>query len=238
MWRAVLAIVAFAFAAALFVNPPHGFSIEDNLAYRDYILLHQQAENFVEARYPHARVLTAWPANDELVRPYLGYVTRPMQVLRIEDFTVEQLMAASSLESSFDIAMVFSTKYEPPHPWFERWRQWEEWKTEFFGYHRDVPPAAVAQLLGGRLVYNDARKGQWIGVIEMEPVVEALMPNLGSVIPSAAKSSARPTNNCHPERSKIVRSPFQTLSSRAQQDRPLADDLAESRDPVSARTRQ
>ena len=132
MWRAVLAIVAFAFAAALFVNPPHGFSIEDNLAYRDYILLHQQAENFVEARYPHARVLTAWPANDELVRPYLGYVTRPMQVLRIEDFTVEQLMAASSLESSFDIAMVFSTKYEPPHPWFERWRQWEEWKTEFF----------------------------------------------------------------------------------------------------------
>jgi hypothetical protein len=173
MWRALIAIIAFAFVLALFVNPPHGFSIEDNLAYRDYIRLHQQAENFVEARYPNARVLTAWPANDELTRPYLGYVTRPMQVLRIEDFTVEQLMAASSLESSFDIALVFSTKYEPPHPWFERWRQWEEWKTEFFGYHRDVPPAAAAQLLGGRLVYNDARKGQWIGVIELEPVVEA-----------------------------------------------------------------
>ncbi len=173
MWRAVIAIVAFAFVIALFVNPPHGFSIEDNLAYRDYILLHQQAEDFVEARYPNARVLTAWPANDELARPYLGYVTRPVRVLRIEDFTVDQLMAASSLESSFDIALVFSTKYEPPHSWFERWRQWQQWKTEFFGYHRDVPPAAAAQLLGGRLVYNDARKGQWIGVIEMEPVVEA-----------------------------------------------------------------
>jgi Dolichyl-phosphate-mannose-protein mannosyltransferase len=207
MWRAVIAIVAFAFVAALFVNPPHGFSIEDNLAYRDYILLHQQAEDFVEARYPTARVLTAWPANDELARPYLGYVTRPMQVLRIEDFTVEQLMAVSSLESTFDIALVFSTKYEPPHPWFERWRQWEEWKTEFFGYHRDVPPAAAAQLLGGRLVYNDARKGQWIAVIEMEPVVEAHAPAPPAiVIPSAARSSARPFNNCHPERSKIVRS--------------------------------
>jgi len=173
LWRGVVAIVALAFAAALFVNPPHGFSIEDNLAYRDYIVLHQQAEDFVEARYPMARVLTAWPASDELTCPYLGYVTRPMRVFRIEDFTVEQLMAASDVRSNFDVALVFSTKYEPPHPWFERWRTWQQWKTQFFGYHRDVPPAAAAQILGGRLVYNDVRHGQWVGVIEMEQVVEA-----------------------------------------------------------------
>jgi hypothetical protein len=173
LWRGVVAIVALAFVAALFVNPPYGFSIEDNLAYRDYILLHQHAEEFVEARYPMARVLTAWPASDELTRPYLGYVTRAMRVFRIEDFTVEQLMAASDLRANFDIALVFSTKYEPPHPWFERWRAWEGWKTQFFGYHRDVPPAAAAQILGGRLVYNDIRKGQWVGVIEMEQVEES-----------------------------------------------------------------
>jgi 4-amino-4-deoxy-L-arabinose transferase-like glycosyltransferase len=172
LWRGVVAIVALAFVAALFVNPPYGFSIEDNLAYRDYILLHQHAEEFVEARYPMARVLTAWPASDELTRPYLGYVTRAMRVFRIEDFTVEQLMAASDLRANFDIALVFSTKYEPPHPWFERWRAWERWKTQFFGYHRDVPPAAAGQILGGRLVYNDVRKGQWVGVIEMEQVEE------------------------------------------------------------------
>jgi hypothetical protein len=173
LWRGVIAIVVLAFVAALFVNPPYGFSIEDNLAYRDYVLLHQQAENFVEARYPAARVLTAWPASDEFSRPYLGYVTRPMRVFRVEDFTVEQLMAAADLRSNFDIALVFSTKYEPPHPWFERWRTWEQWKTRFFGYHRDVPPAAAAQILGGRLVYNDLRNGQWVSVIEMERVEEA-----------------------------------------------------------------
>jgi hypothetical protein len=173
LWRGVVAIVALAFVAALFVNPPYGFSIEDNLAYRDYILLHQHAEDFLEARYPMARVLTAWPASDELTRPYLGYVTRPMRVLRIEDFTVEHLMAASNLRPNFDVALVFSTKYQPPHPWFERWQTWQRWKTEFFGYHRDAPPEAAAQILGGRLVYNDLRDGQWVGVIEINDVEEA-----------------------------------------------------------------
>ena len=180
LWRGVIAIVALAFVAALFANPPYGFSIEDNLAYRDYIRLHQHAEDFLLARYPTARVLTAWPASDELTRPYLGYVSCPMRVFRIEDFTVEHLMAASDLRSNssdarsrFDVALVFSTKYQPPHPWFERWRTWQQWKTRFFGYHRDVPPAAAAQILGGRLVYNDMRDGQWVGVIEMEQVEEA-----------------------------------------------------------------
>jgi hypothetical protein len=184
LWRAVIVIVALAFVAALFLNPPYGFSIEDNLAYRDYILLHQQAEDYAEARYPMARVLTAWPASDEISHPYLGYVTRPMRVFRIEDFTVEQLMAASEMRSNFDVALVFSTKYEPPHPWFERWHQWQQWKAQFFGYHRDVPPAATAQILGGQLVYNDTRDGQWVGVIEMNQIQEA-------------QSVPKPANNSH-----------------------------------------
>jgi hypothetical protein len=173
LWRGVVAIVALAFVAALFVNPPYGFSIEDNLAYRDYIRLHVDAENFLEARYPMARVLTAWPASDELTRPYLGYVTRPMRVLRIENFAVEQLMSAADLHAGFDVALVFSTKYEPDHSLLERWERWQQWKRRFFGYHRDVPPAAAAQILGGHAVYSKRRDRQWVGVIEMEQVMEA-----------------------------------------------------------------
>jgi hypothetical protein len=167
MWPAIVAFVALAFVVALFLNPPYGLSLEDNLAYRDYIQLHQNAENFLEARYPMARVLTAWPANDELTRPFLGYITRPMQVARIENFTPEQLYPASDLRASFDVALVFSTKYEPPHPLFERWATWQRWKTEFFGYHRDAPPVAAAQILGGRLVYEDHRSGQWVAVVSI-----------------------------------------------------------------------
>ena len=112
-WKAVLAVVAVAFVAGSLVNLPYGFSPEDNLAYRDYIRLHQGAEGFVELRYPHARVLTAWLASDELSRPNLGYVARPMQVVRIEDFTAEQLLAAADERERFDMALVFSTKYQP-----------------------------------------------------------------------------------------------------------------------------
>ena len=63
---------------------------------------------------------------------------------------------------------MFSTKYEPPHPLLDRWKAWENVKRRFFGFHRDVPPAAVAQILGGHIVFSEERQGQWIAVIEME----------------------------------------------------------------------
>ena len=172
-WKWLVAIVLLGFIAALFINPPYGFSMEDNLAYRDFILLHQRAETFLEARYPTARVLTAWPASGELSQLWLGYVARPMRVIQIENFTVEELMSAAELRPDFDVALVFSTKYDPPRPLIGRWPAWEKIKTRFFGYHRDMPPAAAAQILGGRVVYTESRNGQWIGIIEMDQVQEA-----------------------------------------------------------------
>jgi len=180
-WKWLVAIVLLGFIAALFINPPYGFSMEDNLAYRDFILLHQRAETFLEARYPTARVLTAWPASGELSQLWLGYVARPMRVIQIENFTVEELMSAAELRPDFDVALVFSTKYDPPRPLIGRWPPWEKIKTRFFGYHRDMPPAAAAQILGGRVVYTESRNGQWIGIIEMDQVQEARIRIEGKV---------------------------------------------------------
>ncbi len=167
-WPAAIAVIAVAFVMAWFWNPPYGFSPEDNLAYRDYVVLHDDAERFLEARYPMAQVLTAWPASDELARPWLGYITRPMQVVRIEDFSFEQVLSAADFRSNFDVALVFSTKYEPGNPLFDRWRGWTELKRKFFGFHRDLPPAVAARILGGHVVFAEERKRQWVAVIEME----------------------------------------------------------------------
>src|SRR5271163_3383264 len=73
-WKIIVVAIAVAFAAGLFSNPPYGFSLEDNLAYRDYVVLHAEASRFLSLEYPGARVLTAWPASDELSRAWLGYV--------------------------------------------------------------------------------------------------------------------------------------------------------------------
>ncbi len=172
-WKPLIALIAFTFLVGLFVNPPYGFSLEDNFAYRDYILLHQDAAHFLESRYPYATALTAWPANDELTRPYLGYVHHPVRVVRINDFTLEQLTACADSSVSFDVALVFSTKYQPPHPLLEHWRWWQEAKIHFFDYHHDLPPAIAAHILGGDVVFEEQRNGQWIAVIEVQQMHDA-----------------------------------------------------------------
>jgi len=167
-WRAAIAVAALAFVAAWFWNPHYGFSPEDNLAYREYIMLHQDGERYLEARYPMSRVLTAWPASDEITRPWLGYITRPMRVVRIENFSMDEMLSAAEYRSQYEVSLIFSTKYEPgPAPW-DHWRTWTEMKTRFFGFHRDLPPTAAAQILGGHVVLSEERQGEWIAVIEME----------------------------------------------------------------------
>jgi hypothetical protein len=94
-------------------------------------------------------------------------VTRPVQVVRIEDFSLDEVLSAADFRSHFTVAFVFSTKYEPPHALLERWSRWQELKARFFGFHRDLPPAVIAQILGGRIVFSEARKGQWVAVIEL-----------------------------------------------------------------------
>jgi hypothetical protein len=187
-WQVAVACVALAFVVAWFWNPPYGFSPEDNLAYRDYVVLHEDGERFLEARYPMARVLTAWPASDEITRPWLGYTTRPMRVVRIENFSLDEVLSAAALRSNYEVALIFSTKYEPgPAPW-DHWRAWTELKTRFFGFHRDLPPAAAAQILGGRIVFSEQRQGQWIAVIEMERMEEAQAPPERSLLRARFRS--------------------------------------------------
>ncbi len=167
-WRLIVAAIAIAFVAGLFVNPPYGFSLEDNLAYRDYIVMHAEASRFLSLQDPNARVLTAWPASDELTRPWLGYVARPFHVLRIEDFTAPQIELASTARGHFDAALVFSTKYQPPHPLLEDWAAWQRIKERFFGYHRDLLPNEIAERLGGQILYHKEENGQWVAVIAFD----------------------------------------------------------------------
>jgi hypothetical protein len=106
-------------------------------------------------------------------------VSTPIPVVRIDDFSLEQILSAAEARAHFDVAMIFSTKYEPAHPVLNRWRAWEKIKTEFFGFHRDLPPTAAAQVLDGDVIYQASRNGQWIAVIEVRRAIEASAPPVG-----------------------------------------------------------
>ena len=167
-WKIVVAGAAGLFAIGLVSNPPYGFSLEDNLTYRDFVVMHAEAGRFLSMRYPNARVLTAWPASDELSRPWLGYVRHPFGVVRIDDFTAAQIETAAAARNQYDVAFVFSTKYVPEQELLANWTAWRDIKERFFGYHQDLPPEEIARRLGGSIAFEKKENGVWAAVIALE----------------------------------------------------------------------
>ena len=141
LWPLAVALVCAAFVYRAEVNPPDAFPWEENLAYRDFILLHRDAAHFLEDNYAGARVLTTWPATDELKNPYFGYLSRPLRVFPVEDFKRESLTEAAAHKSDYDAALLFST-------------------------HGGPTLDEALQTLGGRVVFREERKGQWVAVVE------------------------------------------------------------------------
>ena len=178
MWHAFLAVICFAFVLALVINPPYHFAPEDNLDYAAFVRLHQGAAHYLEQHPSAERVLTAWPASDELTKPFLGYVTRPIQIVAIEDFSVPQIIAARDHADLYDTALLFSTKYEPSSGFLIRLPFWQELQKRYFDYHADVPPALAAEMLGGQIIWQEKKSGQWAAILEFPRAVDAQLHTL------------------------------------------------------------
>jgi len=163
-WPWIVGLSTVAFLAGLFVNPPYRFTPEDNLTYRSLIVMQQQAIAQVMHKAPGGTVLTAWPATDELRRPELGYVRKPVHVVAIDNFSLPQIETASQLHN-YDAALVFATKYELPNSF--RWAHFgdKEWNKEYFGFHHDLPPTLIAKLLHGDVVWQARTRGLWTAVL-------------------------------------------------------------------------
>jgi hypothetical protein len=172
-WQWWIAGCAAAFVAALLFNPPWSIAPEDNLTWAHFVAMHQQAARYVEQHYAEDRILTAWPASDELNRPFLGYVERPLTVVRAENFTAEEMLRAAQQEESFDVVVAFSTKFQPRRGFLPHIARWTQAQTRYFDFHQDLPAAAIARILHGRIVWQEASAGEWIAVIEIEKIRNA-----------------------------------------------------------------
>lgn len=141
-WPLAVVLVCAAFAYRTEVNPAYSFPWEENLAYRDFVLLHRDAAHFLADSYPDARVLTSWPATDELRNVYYGYTPRALNVVPVENFLPAQLERAAARKSEYDVALVYST-------------------------HGGPELDEAARLLNGRVVFQEERKGQWVAVLDV-----------------------------------------------------------------------
>ena len=173
LWAWCVAAACAAFVFALFVVPPYRIAPEDTLLYRDYVILHKQAEMEIARRYPHARVLTAWPASDEMTRPFLGYVADPLSVVRVENFSESEMEQAAKASGEYDIVFLFTTKWQPPNPLWKTLPFGEALQKRFFDYHEDVTPERAAAVLGGRIVSYQNRNNEWVAIIAIERVENA-----------------------------------------------------------------
>ncbi len=140
-WPLAVALVCAAFVYRTEVNPAYSFPWEENLAYRDFVLLHRDAARFLAEKYPDARVLTSWPATDELRNPYYGYTPRALNVVPVENFLPAELERAAASKSEYDVALLYSS-------------------------HGGPELNEAARLLGARVVFEERRKGQWVAVVE------------------------------------------------------------------------
>ena len=170
-WPYLAALTAVAFIAGIFINPPYAFAPEDNLTYRDMIVLHQQAVRFIDIHYPNATVLTAWPATSELSRPELGYLRRPIHFFQIENFSIEQMQIAAAEPGEYDTALIFSTKWEPTRINFGKPNQSAD--TKYFDFHHDLRPSEAAALLHGEIIWQAERHGEWAAVLHFPRIVNA-----------------------------------------------------------------
>ena len=164
-WPLIAGLSLVAFGIGCEVNPPYPFAPEDNLAYRDMIVVHQHAIDFVTKRYPQATVLTAWPVLADLQRPELGYLKQPMKTAATENFSVEELRKATVNPAAYDVVIVFSTKYDPPVGGLNLAGHSRDDEKRFYDYHADLLPAEVAAMLHGHVVWEEDRKGEWAAVI-------------------------------------------------------------------------
>jgi 4-amino-4-deoxy-L-arabinose transferase-like glycosyltransferase len=172
-WQYLAAFSAAAFLCGIWINPPYAFAPEDNLTYRDFIVLHQRAISLIAEKWPQATVLTAWPAFSELQRPELGYTSFPIKAFPIQNFTLGEIQKAAATPGDYDTALLFSTKWAPPSGHIDIARRNAPADARYFDFHQDLRPAEAAALLHGELVWQDHIRGEWVAILRFPRIENA-----------------------------------------------------------------
>jgi len=149
--------------AGNFWNPPYPFPMDNNLAFTDFVELQQTAAEFVEHRYPGERVATVWPLTSALSRPEFGYVTHPVPVTSLEDFTAGSVDGAGWRRSA-RLLVFYPRTWEPAWSWTKVGTVRDVLR-RFYNYEQELSGDELRRR-GLQVVARWERRGWWIEVYE------------------------------------------------------------------------
>jgi 4-amino-4-deoxy-L-arabinose transferase-like glycosyltransferase len=163
-WPAVAGLVTLAFVAGLFPYTNRFlFRRDDNLAYLDYVALHQAAIDSFANGKKKWKAASVWPGSDELSIPWLGYTKQPLDVMEIDSFTREDLLAAGRKQPQY--ILIFprgACKAENP------FLRAHDSQGDYFRGTKELTPDEVAGLMNARVTYRAQRHCDWVAVLKLE----------------------------------------------------------------------
>ncbi len=80
----ILALFAFSWYGTREGQP--GYLLEDNMEYRDAIIVHKEMAEYLEKNYPNSIILTQWPMVNQLRYPEDGFVNKPLTVIDADHY--------------------------------------------------------------------------------------------------------------------------------------------------------
>lgn len=163
-WRnAAFAAMCGCSAACIWVKPIYPFPLENNLAWTDFVSVHEDAGRYLSSHLAtDATVLTSFPFGGCMRRPELGYTERRFQIEEVADFTRTSLGAWRG--KKIDAFAIFNSTWDPLG--VNRNRGWVKFLERFYRYEPEVDPEAVPALLGMHSVARFERRGLWIEIFQ------------------------------------------------------------------------
>ncbi len=164
-WRLIgVGLLMTMLIAANFLNPVYPFPWENNLAFAQFVSLDEQAADYVENQYANATVATMFPLAGALRRPEFGYVSHPIKVRDVDDFTLKNL---SALRNDVpDALVVYSATWDPLH--VLEWGFIRRVLENYYDYRPQATAEEITALLHMHSVALWTAGGQWVEIFESD----------------------------------------------------------------------
>jgi 4-amino-4-deoxy-L-arabinose transferase-like glycosyltransferase len=163
-WRiGAPAVVCIGLIVSVIIGPPYLSPFENNIAFTDFVQLHEEAALFLNRMPDRPRsVATAWPLTDALRRPEFGFTKQRFeQVVETTDFSAANVEAALA-KSRTDAVVIYDRLNEPAWS-LSSIPAVQNFLTTYYGFAPQITTEQMLRLGYVQLIRIEQR-GQWVTV--------------------------------------------------------------------------